>query len=208
MVTEQDYPRIPEKFRLVIPKYRPREETDHDRNLREIERWGNALPSNASALVLANRPTSPVDGTIVYLIDTDQLVVWDGTQWRLIWPAVTTRTAGAAITTAGTAESTIAAVSISAVNYPYQVRVVAVVFHTQTVAGDSFALRIKNSATIVGLTRGNASVETLVCEDVISVPGGGAITVNVVLARAAGAGTSSTFADGTANYVLTTIEPI
>ena len=34
----------------------------------------------------ATRPASPYDGQVVYLTDTDQTLVWDGTQWTVLAP--------------------------------------------------------------------------------------------------------------------------
>lgn len=157
----------------------------------------------------ATRPASPYEGQTIYEHDTDDIFVFNGTNWARVHPArVATRTNGLAVTTSGTGESSIASIAISAQNFPYRIWVKALVFHTQTVAGDSFALSIKDGGTITATSRGLSQVETLQVEDFIDVAAGGAKTINVVLFRANGTGTASTFTDGAANFVTTTIESL
>jgi hypothetical protein len=154
------------------------------------------------------RPT-PVEGMVIYETDTDDIFVYNGTNWQRVHPAqISTRTGGAAVTTSAAAESTIASVAVAAQNFPYRCRVNAQVFKTQTVAGDSFSLSIKNGSTMIASARGQGAIETLKFDDYIDVAGGGAITLNVVLFRSSGTGTASTFVDGVANFVTTTIEAL
>jgi hypothetical protein len=155
------------------------------------------------------RPSSPPEGMVIYETDTNWIMVYDGTAWQRVHPAnISTRTNGAAITTSGTGESTIASIAVPAQNFPYRVRVTAQVFRTQTVTADSFALSIKNGAAITATSRGSGTDASLICDDYINVAGGGATTINVVLFRATGTGTASTFVDAAANFVITTIEAL
>jgi len=41
----------------------------------------------------ATRPAVPYDGQVVYLTDTDQTIVWDGTQWTILGPIAGSRNA-------------------------------------------------------------------------------------------------------------------
>ena len=155
------------------------------------------------------RPGTPVEGQMIYETDTDDIFVYNGTNWVRVHPArLATKTGGVGLTTSGTTASTIVSVVIPAQNFPYRVDVYANVFHTQTVSTDSFALAIKNGAATSAVGRGMAQVESLQVHDIIEVPGGGTVTINITLTRAAGTGTASTFADTTSNYVITTIEAL
>lgn len=170
---------------------------------------GPVTSDTTEVLTSSTRPSVPYEGELIYETDTDDVFLYNGASWCRVYPArVSTRTNGAAVTTSGTAESTLASIVIAAQNFPYRIWISAQVFHTQTVAGDAFSLAIKDSAAITSTSRGQQAAESLLAQDYIDVPGGGSKTINVVLFRAAGSGTSSTFADSTSNFITTTIEAL
>lgn len=105
MGTETPYPRLPGRFQLHIPNTIAKDIAAVNANLREVERWGNALPYNAVIVIPTGgaRP-SPVAGTIIY--DAGILYIADGTNWISIaqpgawtvWtPTITGWTAGNAV---------------------------------------------------------------------------------------------------------------
>lgn len=170
---------------------------------------GPVTSDTTEVLTSGTRPSVPYEGELIYETDTDDVFLYNGASWCRVYPArVSTRTNGAAVTTSGTAESTIASIAVAAQNFPYRIWISAQVFHSQTVAGDAFSLSIKDSASITATSRGQQAAESLFVQDYIDVPGGGSKTINVVLFRASGSGTASTFSDSTANFVTTTIEAL
>lgn len=167
--------------------------------------WANQIRDQTIQVTLSSaRPSSPTEGFTIWETDTNRLMVYDGSAWRMVWPASTlTRADLGAVTTTGTTASLLeggSGITVAALNVPYKLRVKATVFHTQTVATDAFGLQVFVGAGITAQSRGQAVVETLQVEDVISVPAGGATTFFVRLQRINGSGTASTFSDSTANF--------
>lgn len=154
------------------------------------------------------RPSSPVEGMLIYETDTDDIFLYNGTNWVRIHPTTQILTSGAAVTTSAAAESTIATIVVPAQNFPYLVTIWAQVFKSQTVAGDSFALHIKSTGAIVSTARGLQAQETLTNFTYVVVAGGGSVTITITLQRITGTGTASTFVDAAANFSLIRIEAL
>lgn len=158
------------------------------------------------------RPTgaSLYAGLVIYETDTNRPMVYNGTGWRAI-RTVRAQQSGAAVTSSGTTESTVATLVFPDQGAPGRLVLQGVLRVDKPTATDIYEIRLKDSGgTTVGYgyTDNTTTVNSVVrVSGEVTVTAGSSTTVTLRFVRASGTGTGNTYADAVINQILATFVP-
>lgn len=163
----------------------------------------------ASAAARDAAITVPEAGMVAYLTTPKQLTMHDGTAWRGLRPASVTAT-GIAGTTSAATPLTVCTLTFPDPGCAGKLHLVGRLRFDNSAAGDRFEVALNSGGVIdsdyvacptAGVTNSGGPAAR------VSVAGGSATTVTMVLTRTAGTGTATVYAASAFNHIDATFIP-
>lgn len=154
------------------------------------------------------RPT-PQEGMIIYETDTDRTMVYTGSMWRVAGPTSATAT-GIAGTTSAATPLTVCTLTFPDPGCAGKLHLVGRLRFDNSTAGDRFEVALHSGGVIdsdyvacptPGVSNSGGPAAR------VSVAGGSATTVTMVLTRTAGTGTGTVYATSATNHIDATFIP-